>query len=73
MFLAGVATEVISVITAWITGMLTWLLSVIEGVIPIFYDTTTDKLTVVGILALFGLAVGLVRLGLNFVRSFFIK
>lgn len=65
-------SEIISTITAWMTGFWTFIQSTITSAIGLFYNTT-DGLTVIGILALFGLAVGLVYFGLSFVTRFFKK
>lgn len=71
----SIITDITSAIGDWITSSIGWVLDVISGMVPIFYDKTADGggLTVIGVLALFGLAVGLVRLGMNFVRSFFVR
>lgn len=69
-------TDLITAVTTWITGMLTWVIDSVTGIIPIFYDstqTTGSKITFIGYLGLFGLAVGMVKLGINFVAGFFIK
>lgn len=66
-----VIQEVISAITAWISGFMGAILDVIEGLIPIFYNE--NGLTVLGALGLMGISIGLVRFGINFVRRFFLK
>lgn len=68
-------TEIITAITEWLTGMLSAVISAVNGIIPLFYDAdaTGSKLTVLGMLALFGLGFGLVNLGIKFVQRFFVK
>ena len=71
----NVVTEVISTITEWVTGFLTMTLAVLNGMVPLFWDATetTGGLTVFGILGLMGIGIGLVYLGLNFAKGFFLK
>lgn len=59
--------EFIEVVGEWITGMLTWLGSIFTGVTGLFWDTTDSEFTFLGLLLLFGLAVGLIYFGINFV------
>jgi hypothetical protein len=66
----NLVTEIISTITTWMTGFWTFIKATIESAIGLFYNTT-DGLTVIGVLALFGLAVGLVYFGISFVTRFF--
>lgn len=68
-------TEIINVITSWLTGFWTIVSSSINGAVVLFYDGSVDGegLTVLGILGLFGLAVGLIYFGIGFVRGFFVK
>lgn len=66
-------TEIIGVITAWINGFWTFISASINEAIQLFWNSTDSALTPVGILALFGVGVGVVYLGLNFVRGFFQK
>lgn len=63
--------EILNTIMAWLTGFWQFINITITEAIKLFYSN--DALTPLGILALFGLAVGVVYLGLNFVRSFFQK
>ena len=67
----SVIQEVISAITSWITGFMSAVLDVIQGLIPLFYNE--DGLTVLGALGLMGISIGLVRFGINFVQRFFLK
>lgn len=67
--------EIIAIITSWLTGFWTIVSSSINGAVALFYDGSVEGegLTVLGILGLFGLAVGLIYFGISFVRSFFVK
>lgn len=60
--------DIISTITEWITGVLSFVTSAFEGVVSIFY-TEADGLTLYGVLLLFGIAVGFVSLGLAFLMK----
>lgn len=66
-------TEIITTITDWLTGFWTLVTSTIESAVGLFWDATDSKLTVIGVLALFGLAVGILYLGLTFVMRLFKK
>lgn len=68
----NVVTDILSTITSWLTGFWTLLTSSITSAVGVFWNTTTG-LTPIGILGLFGVGVGLVYLGLNFVMRFFKK
>lgn len=68
----SIVQEVISIITSWVTGFMGAILDVVEGLIPIFYNTE-GGLTVLGVLGLMGISIGLVRFGINFVQRFFLK
>lgn len=59
--------DFISIVTEWITGVVTFITTSFAGVIPIFYDATPDGegFTFYGILMLFALAVGFVSLALG--------
>jgi len=63
----GIVTEIISAVSAWITGVFGWLVDAVEGVVAIFYDS--DGLTIVGVLLLFGLAMSLVFFAFRFIRG----
>lgn len=67
----GIVSEVISVVGEWITGVFGWLVSAVEGVVTIFYDT--EGLTIIGVLLLFGLAMSLVFFAFRFIRSLISK
>ena len=60
------ATEFLSHLGTWVTGFWGIVTDTITQAITIFYDSTTG-LTTLGILALFGLGVGLVTYGMSFV------
>lgn len=64
----GIVTEIISAVGEWITGVFGWLVAAVEGVVGIFYDST-DGLTIVGVLLLFGLAMSLVFFAFRFIRG----
>lgn len=66
-------TEIISAITAWVTGMVGAVVDAVNGIVPLFYDNTASKLTFVGTLALMGLGIGIVTLGIAFVRRLIAK
>jgi hypothetical protein len=65
----SIVTEIVDVIGALITGMLGWITDAFEGVLGIFYDGETSKLTVLGVLLLFGLAFSLVMFAFRFIRG----
>lgn len=66
--------EILQTITEWMAGFWGFVTTSITSAVEIFYIPGVDGgLTPIGILALFGVAVGVVYLGLNFVRSFFQK
>jgi len=60
--------EIIETITAWVTGMISAVVEAIQGVVPIFYNATDSSLTFIGVLALMGLGIGIVSLGIGFVQ-----
>jgi len=64
-------TAILGAIGAWLTGMLGFVIESIEGMVPLFWDGTA--LTVIGALALMGISIGLVKLGIAFVTRFFVK
>jgi len=64
-------TAILAGIGAWLTGMLAMVIQTIEGTVALFWDGTA--LTVIGALALMGLGIGLVKLGIGFVKKFFVK
>lgn len=63
--------DFISVVGEWITGMISWLTSIFTGITGLFYETGPEGggFTFLGMLMLFGLAVGLIYFGINFVRK----
>ncbi|MEM0173687.1 MAG: hypothetical protein QXI16_04180 [Sulfolobaceae archaeon] len=64
----NIISEVISAVGDWITGIFGWLISAVDGVVSIFYDST-EGLTLVGVLLLFGLAMSLVFFAFKFIMS----
>lgn len=68
----SIISEVINTITQWVTGFMSAIIDVIEGLIPVFYDAESG-LTVLGVLGLMGISIGLVRFGINFIQRFFLK
>lgn len=62
--------DFIEVVGQWITGMLSWLTSIFTGITKLFYDSSAEGggFTFLGMLMLFGLAVGLIYFGINFIR-----
>lgn len=64
--------EITSTVAEWLTAVTQWMVSAFQGIVEIFYNASaTDgpKLTVYGILLLFGIAFGLVMFGFRFIRS----
>lgn len=65
-------TEIIQAITAWVTGFIGAVVDSVSGITALFWDTTLNSgaggLTLVGVLAVMGLGIGLVTLGIAFVR-----
>ena len=59
-------TEFLSDLGSWLSGFWGLVSDTIDGALALFWNGTTG-LTVLGTLALFGLAVGLVYMGLGFV------
>lgn len=65
--------DILQVVGQWITGMIGWVSDAVNGIVGLFYtesETGAGKLTFIGVLAVFGIAVGLVGLGIAFVRGF---
>ena len=60
-------TEFLEGVQAWVTGFWDIVISTLESAVGIFYNT--DGFTLIGYLTMFGLAVGLVTLGMGYVRS----
>lgn len=60
----------IEAVGLWITGMVSWLGSIFTGITQLFFvssETGNGEFTFLGLLMLFGLAVGLVYFGIQFV------
>lgn len=64
-------SDIIGAIGEWLTGMWTFITQTIQGAVEIFYGGEPATLTPIGYLALMGLAIGLVTLGIGFVTRFF--
>ena len=70
---------IIDTITAWVDGFVTMVINVLQNFIPLFWVASPDAgvtpgyLTVYGVLGLMGIGIGLVYLGLNFAKRFFLK
>lgn len=62
-------TEIIGAIGQWVSGFITTIVNAVGSVVPLFYDAETSKLTFIGVLALMGLAIGIVTLAISFVRG----
>lgn len=69
----SVVTELLTIVGAWIEGVFGWIADAFEGVLEIFYDTTTSAFTVLGTLLLLGIAMGLVFFALRYIRSLIAK
>jgi len=67
MFLS-IASEAWAIIAEMVTGAVDAITSAIEGIIPIFWDDLTSSFTFVGVMALFGIGLALVMVGLTFIR-----
>lgn len=65
--------QFLETILAWLTGFWGFVSASITSGVGIFWNATTSTLTPIGILGLFGVAVGLVYMGLGFVSRFFKK
>lgn len=66
--------DFLEVVGSWITGMIAWITDGVTAIVPIFYTTGVDGgFTFIGMLALFGIAVGIVTLVIAFVRGFLQK
>ena len=69
-------TNFLEIMTAWVTGFVTLLIDVLTSISGVFYtvsETGTGKFTLLGVLAIMGLAIGFVRFSVAFIRSFFVK
>lgn len=66
----GIVTEIIDALTAWLSGFLEVITDGLTSVVDIFYTSGAEGgLTVIGALAVMGLAIGLVSLVIAFVRG----
>lgn len=62
-----VITDLLQIVSQWITGVFSWIKHAFTGVLEIFHDGT--GFTVLGTLLLLGLAMGLVFFALRYIRS----
>jgi hypothetical protein len=69
----AVITDLLQIVGAWIEGVFEWITDAFEGVLEIFYDTTTSTFTVLGTLLLLGIAMGIVFFALRYIRSLIAK
>jgi len=60
-------TQFLDALGAWLSGFWGLVSDTMDGALSLFYNATDSELTILGVLLLFGIAVGLVYLGLNFV------
>lgn len=63
--------QIMTDITAWVTGFIGAIVGGLEAFVDVFYDGTA--LTPLGSLALMGLGIGLVTLAIGFVTRLFKK
>lgn len=61
-------TEIVETISSIITGVVGWVGSLATGIVGLFY--TTEGFTLIGILALMGVALGLFGLVYKLIKSF---
>lgn len=60
-------TNIFTTITQIVTGVLDAMIAIFTSIADIFYDSTANELTIIGIFALLGFGVGLARWGFNLV------
>lgn len=60
-------TNIFTTITEIVTGVLDAMIAIFTSIADIFYDSTANTLTIVGIFALLGFGIGLARWGFNLV------
>lgn len=65
----SVITDLLQIVGALIAGVFEWITDAFEGVLEIFYDTSNEAFTVLGVLLLLGLAMSLVFFALRYIRS----
>lgn len=71
----SVATDLLAGISEFVSGIADMILDLLQSLVGLFYGgTPTPTLTVFGWLGLFGIAYALVvKVGIPFVRKFFVK
>jgi diacylglycerol kinase len=74
---ASVISDVVDVVSEWAVAFWGLIIESINSAIALVYDPTgltlAERITFIGYLALFGLAIGIVKLGMAFVMKFFKK
>jgi len=77
MIIGSVVGDIVEVVMEWVTQFWTMIIYSINSAIALVYNpsgaTLADRITFIGYLALFGLAIGIVKLGMGFVMKFFKK
>jgi hypothetical protein len=64
-------TEIFETIQAVVTAYVTVLQNLFEGLVEIFYDSTSASITLLGTLALIAVGVGIVAWAFGLVKSLF--
>lgn len=59
-----------SITELW-TALSTWIIATVQQILPLFYDASTDELTILGIMVVVSVGIGLFLLLMNVVTSFF--
>jgi len=71
----SVATDIIAIITEWVTGFVTLIITVFNAFIELFYASpdgiAPEEITFIGVLALMSIGVGVVYLGLGWMKRLF--
>ena len=69
----GIVSEIIGIVTEWITGLISMLVSSASGLIAIFWtsgpDGTNGEFTVLGVFLLLALGMTIVMFVFNFIRG----
>lgn len=59
-----------SITELW-TALATWIVATVQQILPLFYNTADDELTILGIMVVVSVGIGLFLLLMNIVTSFF--
>lgn len=59
-----------SITELW-TALSTWIIATVQQILPLFYNTETEDLTILGIMVVVSVGIGLFLLLMNIVTSFF--